>query len=146
MSIIRGLLEQFSKIEACHSRIDKETTSARTVAADLKSDILAALRRPGTRSSQGSPRPSSVTGGRTARPVTAPERARQCVAATKSTIGPTHAPRTSSPTRLRIHQVVQLEHAGEHGGRHGLDAAKVVEPLACLDRGVVVEALYRVEI
>ena len=30
---------------ACHSRIDKEVTAARTLAADLKSDILNALRR-----------------------------------------------------------------------------------------------------
>jgi hypothetical protein len=45
ISLIRGLLEQFSKIENCHSKIDKEVTAARTVAADLKSDILAALRR-----------------------------------------------------------------------------------------------------
>lgn len=45
ISIIRGLLEHFSKVEACHSRIDKEVTAARTLAADLKSDILAALRR-----------------------------------------------------------------------------------------------------
>jgi hypothetical protein len=45
VSGIRGQLEQFARIEACHSRIDKETTSARTVAADLKVDILAALRR-----------------------------------------------------------------------------------------------------
>ena len=44
ISVIRGLLEQFSKIEGCHSKIDKEVTAARTLAADLKSDILAALR------------------------------------------------------------------------------------------------------
>jgi hypothetical protein len=45
ISVIRGLLEQFSKIELCHSKIDKEVIGARTLAADLKSDILAALRR-----------------------------------------------------------------------------------------------------
>lgn len=45
ISLIRGLLEQFSKIENCHSKIDREVSSARTLAADLKSDILAALRR-----------------------------------------------------------------------------------------------------
>ena len=45
ISVIRGLLEQFSKIEGCHSKIDKEVTAARTLAADLKSDILNALRR-----------------------------------------------------------------------------------------------------
>lgn len=45
VSVIRGLLEQFSKIETCHSRIDKETTAARSLAADLKVDLLAALRR-----------------------------------------------------------------------------------------------------
>jgi hypothetical protein len=44
ISVIRGLLEQFSKIEGCHSKIDKEVTAARTLAADLKSDILSALR------------------------------------------------------------------------------------------------------
>jgi hypothetical protein len=42
---IRGVLEQFSKIEACHSKVDKEIGSARTFAADLKADILASLRR-----------------------------------------------------------------------------------------------------
>ena len=42
---MRGLLEQFSKIEACHSKVDKEIGSARTYAADLKVDILASLRR-----------------------------------------------------------------------------------------------------
>lgn len=45
VSIIRGLLERFSKMETCHSKIDKEVTIARTVAGDLRSDILAALRR-----------------------------------------------------------------------------------------------------
>ena len=45
LSVIRGLLEQFSKIETCHSKIDKEVASARTLSADLKSDIVAALRR-----------------------------------------------------------------------------------------------------
>jgi hypothetical protein len=28
VSVIRGLLERFSKIEACHTRIDKENTTA----------------------------------------------------------------------------------------------------------------------
>jgi hypothetical protein len=45
ITVIRRLLEQFSKIENSHSKIDKEVTSARTLAADMKSDILAALRR-----------------------------------------------------------------------------------------------------
>jgi len=45
ITFIRGLLEQFSKIENSHTKIDKEVTAARTFAADLKSDILAALRR-----------------------------------------------------------------------------------------------------
>ncbi len=33
---MRALLEQFSKIEACHSKVDKEIGSARTYSADLK--------------------------------------------------------------------------------------------------------------
>jgi hypothetical protein len=45
LAAIRGLLEQFSRIEACHSKVDKEIGSARTYAADLKADILASLRR-----------------------------------------------------------------------------------------------------
>jgi hypothetical protein len=45
ISLVRGLIEQFAKIEGCHSKIDKEVTTARTIAADLKSDILASLRR-----------------------------------------------------------------------------------------------------
>lgn len=45
VNLIRGLLEQFSKIEGCHSKIDREVAAVRTAAADLKSDILAALRR-----------------------------------------------------------------------------------------------------
>ena len=45
VAAMRGLLEQFSKIEACHSKVDREIGSARTYAADLKADILAALRR-----------------------------------------------------------------------------------------------------
>lgn len=45
VSAMRKLLERFSKIELSHSKIDKEVASARTVAADLKADILAALRR-----------------------------------------------------------------------------------------------------
>jgi hypothetical protein len=42
---IRKLVEQFSKIEVSHSKIDKEVTNARNAAADLKADILAAVRR-----------------------------------------------------------------------------------------------------
>jgi hypothetical protein len=42
---MRALVLQFSKIEACHSKVDKEVGNARTVAADLKADIVAALRR-----------------------------------------------------------------------------------------------------
>lgn len=45
ISVIRGLLEQFSKIENCHSKIDREVTSARSLAADLRMAILDALRR-----------------------------------------------------------------------------------------------------
>ena len=45
VNVMRGLLEQFSKIEGCHSKIDEEVTATRTLAADLKSDILSALRR-----------------------------------------------------------------------------------------------------
>lgn len=45
VSAIRKLLERFSKIELSHSKIDKEVGIARNVGADLKSDILAALRR-----------------------------------------------------------------------------------------------------
>ncbi len=42
---VRGLLEQFAKLEICHSKVDKEVTNARTIAADIKANILAALRR-----------------------------------------------------------------------------------------------------
>jgi hypothetical protein len=42
---MRSLLQQFSKIEACHSKVDKEIGNARTYAADLKADIVSALRR-----------------------------------------------------------------------------------------------------
>lgn len=42
---IRNLLDRFSKIELSHSKIDKEVSSARNVAAEMKTDILAALRR-----------------------------------------------------------------------------------------------------
>jgi hypothetical protein len=42
---IRRLVDQFSKIEVSHSKIDKEVSNARNAAADLKADILAALRR-----------------------------------------------------------------------------------------------------
>jgi len=42
---LRTLLEQFSRMELCHSRIDKEVTSARGLADDLKVDMLSALRR-----------------------------------------------------------------------------------------------------
>jgi len=45
ISTIRKLVDQFSKIEVSHSRIDKEVSNARNAAADLKADILAALRR-----------------------------------------------------------------------------------------------------
>ena len=45
VAAIRKLLDRFSKIELSHSKIDKEVSSARNVAADMKADILAALRR-----------------------------------------------------------------------------------------------------
>jgi len=45
VSAMRSLLEQFSKIEACHSKVDREIGTARTYAGDLKADIVAALRR-----------------------------------------------------------------------------------------------------
>ena len=45
VSTIRKLVDQFSKIEVSHSKIDKEVSNARNTAADLKADILAALRR-----------------------------------------------------------------------------------------------------
>lgn len=45
VAAIRKLLDRFSKIELSHSKIDKEVSSARNVAADIKADILAALRR-----------------------------------------------------------------------------------------------------
>jgi hypothetical protein len=45
VAAIRKLADQFSKIEFSHSKIDKEVATARNVAADLKADILAALRR-----------------------------------------------------------------------------------------------------
>lgn len=42
---LRALLTQFSKIEVCHSKVDKEISNARAAAADLKAEILTALRR-----------------------------------------------------------------------------------------------------
>jgi hypothetical protein len=42
---IRELLNLFSKMEGHHSRVEREVVSARTVAADLKAEILARLRR-----------------------------------------------------------------------------------------------------
>jgi hypothetical protein len=45
VSAIRKLVDQFSRIELSHSKIDKEVSNARNAAADLKADILAALRR-----------------------------------------------------------------------------------------------------
>jgi hypothetical protein len=45
VAAVSGLLEQFSKIEACHSKVDKEIGNARVAAADLKAEILTALRR-----------------------------------------------------------------------------------------------------
>src|SRR6266851_3686325 len=45
VAAIRKLLDRFSKIELSHSKIDKEVSSARNVAEDMKADILAALRR-----------------------------------------------------------------------------------------------------
>jgi hypothetical protein len=41
---IRELLNLFSKMEGHHSRVEKEIVSARTVAADLRAEILARLR------------------------------------------------------------------------------------------------------
>jgi hypothetical protein len=43
--VIRTLTEHFSKIETSHSKIDREVAVARNAAADIKADILAALRR-----------------------------------------------------------------------------------------------------
>jgi hypothetical protein len=45
VAAIRKLLDQFSKFELSHSKIDREVSSARNLAADMKADILAALRR-----------------------------------------------------------------------------------------------------
>lgn len=45
VAAIRKLLDRFSKIELSHSKIDKEVSTARNVAEDMKADILAALRR-----------------------------------------------------------------------------------------------------
>jgi hypothetical protein len=42
---IRGMLEQFSKMDTCFSTIDGERSTARTVGAAVRADILAALRR-----------------------------------------------------------------------------------------------------
>jgi hypothetical protein len=43
--LLRTLMDQFSKIENCHSKVEKEITNARNAAADLKSEILTGLRR-----------------------------------------------------------------------------------------------------
>ena len=45
VAAIRKLLDRFSRIELSHSKIDKEVSTARDAAADVKADILAALRR-----------------------------------------------------------------------------------------------------
>jgi hypothetical protein len=45
VSTIRKLVEQFSKLEKGLSKIDKDVAGTRDVTADIKADILAALRR-----------------------------------------------------------------------------------------------------
>jgi hypothetical protein len=45
---------------------------------------------------------------------------------------------------LRLLQVAQLEHAGEHGLGNDVIAADVGDPVGRFDRGVVVEALDRI--
>jgi len=45
VSTIRKLVEQFSRIESGLSKIDKDLSGTRSAAADLKADILSALRR-----------------------------------------------------------------------------------------------------
>jgi len=45
VNTIRVALEQFAKLETCHSKIDKEVMSGRGIAADISASILAALRR-----------------------------------------------------------------------------------------------------
>jgi hypothetical protein len=45
LAVIRQLLEQFDKLEASHSQVDKQIAIARGLAGSLKADILAALRR-----------------------------------------------------------------------------------------------------
>ena len=45
ISVIRGLLEQFSRIEKGYSMIDKEVTGGRNAAAGMKAGILTAMRR-----------------------------------------------------------------------------------------------------
>ena len=45
VSVIRKLIDRFSKIELGLSKIDKDVSGTRDVTADLKADILTALRR-----------------------------------------------------------------------------------------------------
>ncbi len=45
VSIMRGLLDTFSKIEASSAKIDREVDSVRAVADGLRADLLTALRR-----------------------------------------------------------------------------------------------------
>lgn len=45
LATIRALLEHFSKLESCHDKAAKDVAAARAVAADLRADILATLRR-----------------------------------------------------------------------------------------------------
>lgn len=42
---IRGMLEHFSKMDTCLSRIDRENSTARALGAAMRADILSALRR-----------------------------------------------------------------------------------------------------
>jgi len=42
---IRGMLAQFSKMDTCSSTIDRESSTARSLGATMRADILAALRR-----------------------------------------------------------------------------------------------------
>lgn len=45
VSVIRSLLDQFSKIEASGSKIEREVSNIRTASGDIKAEITAALRR-----------------------------------------------------------------------------------------------------
>jgi hypothetical protein len=42
---IRGTLAQFAKMDTCSRTIDRESSTARTLGAAMRADVLAALRR-----------------------------------------------------------------------------------------------------